>query len=419
MKKTFLFLAFLLWVSGFAQETINAMAYNLFYYPSAPPANRDLILRDILDQYQPDLFMVCELETQAGADMILNTSLANQAATFDRAIFYTDTSSSSSSLQNMVFFNTEKLVLINQQILPTNYRDISQYTFRLNTLEQDTQPIHLEVFVAHLKSSTGTANQQSRLAMVEVFTNALETITNPNTFVLFAGDFNFYTASEPAYQKIISLDNAIAMVDPINAVGSWHDNANFQHVHTQSTRVSNTGFGGGQASGASGGMDDRFDFIMMSQNFNTSADFYYVENTYKAYGNNGNCLDKDVNSPDCAGEYSLQLRDNLYWMSDHLPVVMQFETNQTFLSKPSYDKKPVFWFNSSNHEYEYIDVGINIDEINSDVKHLFVYNSLGQILQTINVNQNKNIRLDITTYPKGLYFIKSAHTTETLKFIKK
>lgn len=419
MKRTALFLAFIVCISVFAQETINAMTYNLFYFPSSLPANRELILRDILDEYQPDLFMVCELETEVGADLILNSSLANQSATFSRAVFYPDTSSSSTSLQNMVFFNTEKLVLINQQILPTDYRDISQYTFRLNTLEQDTNPIHLEVFVAHLKSSTGTANQQARLAMVEVFTNALETITNPNSYVLFTGDFNLYTSSEPAYQKIISLDNAIRMIDPINAVGSWHDNANFQYLHTQCTRVSNSGFGGGQASGASGGMDDRFDFIMMSQNFNTSADFYYVENTYKAYGNNGNCLDKDVNSPDCTGTYSLQLRDNLYWMSDHLPVVMQFETSQTFLSKPTYDKKPLFWFNSSNYNYEYIDLGINTDEINADIKYLFIYNSLGQILQTIGINQNKNIRLDISNYPKGLYFIKSDQKTETLKFIKK
>lgn len=144
-----------------------------------------------------------------------------------------------------------------------------------------------------------------------------------------------------------------------------------------------------------------------------------MENTYKAYGNNGNCLDKDVNSPDCTGTYSLQLRDNLYWMSDHLPVVMQFETSQTFLSKPTYDKKPLFWFNSSNYNYEYIDLGIKTDEINADIKYLFIYNSLGQILQTIGINQNKNIRLDISNYPKGLYFIKSDQKTETLKFIKK
>src|SRR5690606_30868090 len=204
-----------------------------------------------LDEYQPDLFMVCELETEVGADLILNTSLQN-LPNFQRAVYHKNTSSTSDFIQNMVYYNTEKLELISQEIHPTNYRDIDQYSFRLNTQEAETEPIYLEVFVTHLKSSTGTANQQARLAMVEVFTQALEDL-NPNSYVLFAGDFNLYTSSEPAYQKILSLENAIQMVDPINTPGSWNNNANFKHVHTQSTRLSNSGFGSGANAGASGG----------------------------------------------------------------------------------------------------------------------------------------------------------------------
>src|SRR5690606_2699552 len=126
---------------------------------------------------------------ESGADLILNTSLANQSDTFERAVFYSNTSSDTDFLQNMVFFNTRKLILEMQQIHQTAYRDINQYTFKLNTSESDTEPIYIEVFVAHLKSSTGTANQQARLAMVEVFADALENIITPDAHVLFAGDF--------------------------------------------------------------------------------------------------------------------------------------------------------------------------------------------------------------------------------------
>ena len=52
------------------------------------------------------------------------------------------------------------------------------------------------------------------------------------------------------------------MADPINTPGSWNNNEDFRGVHTQSTRTSSSGFGGG----AGGGLDDRFDFIMVSQN---------------------------------------------------------------------------------------------------------------------------------------------------------
>jgi endonuclease/exonuclease/phosphatase family metal-dependent hydrolase len=414
MKKLLFTLFALTSVLSFSQETINTMFYNLFRFPSSNPANREFILRDILDEYQPDLFMVCELETEAGADLILNTSLQN-FPNFQRAVYHKNTSSTSDFIQNMVYFNTEKLELISQEIHPTNYRDIDQYSFRLNTQEAETEPIYLEVFVTHLKSSTGTANQQARLAMVEVFTQALEDL-NPNSYVLFAGDFNLYTSSEPAYQKILSLENVIQMVDPINTPGSWNNNANFKHVHTQSTRLSNSGFGSGANAGASGGMDDRFDFIMMSNNFNTSSDFYYVEDTYKAYGNNGNCFDKSINSEDCSGEYSFELRDNLYWMSDHTPVVMQFETTQTFLSTPVYVQKPMMWFNSPNYGNSYIELGINPQQLNSE--NIYIYNLLGQKVRSITIGEQENILLDISGLSNGMYLIKTDSNTEVLKFIK-
>src|SRR5690606_4245177 len=145
MMKKLLFVLFAFTsVLSFSQETLNTMFYNIFRFPSSNPANRELILRDILDEYQPDLFMVCELETEVGADLILNTSLQN-LPNFQRAVYHKNTSSTSDFIQNMVFFNTEKLELISQEIHPTNYRDIDQYSFRLNTQEAETEPIYLEV----------------------------------------------------------------------------------------------------------------------------------------------------------------------------------------------------------------------------------------------------------------------------------
>lgn len=416
MKKLCTSLLFISCFYGFSQETINTMFYNIARFPSGAPANRELILREILDEYQPDLFMVCELETESGADLILNTSLSNQQNPFAKAVFQVNSSSDTDFLQNIVFYNTNKFILLGQEIHQTAYRDINQYSFKLNTTESNSDPIYLEIFVAHLKSSTGTANQQARLAMVEVFTDALENITNPNTYILFSGDFNFYTSSEPGYQKILSPDNAFQMLDPINASGSWHDNANFQYTHTQCTRVSNAGFG--FATG-SGGMDDRFDFIMMSENFNTSSEFYYVENTYKAYGNNGNCLDKNINDSTCSGEFPVELRDNLYYMSDHTPVVMQFETTQTFLKNPVFEKNPLVWFNSTNHSYDYIELGINIQEISSETKNIYIYNLFGQKVQTVSINNNSHIQLNISDFSSGLYFIRMDNSTEVLKFLKK
>lgn len=415
MKKivTGLFLSLSLCLN--AQETLNAMFYNLFKFPNALPQNRELILQSILDDYKPDLFMVCELVTENGADLILNTSLQNQVDTFARANFVADVSKPDDPIQTMVYYNTRKLTLLSQQKLVTVYRDINQYSFKVNV--DPANPIYLEVFVAHLKSSTGAANQQTRLQMVEAVTNKLQQLTLPNTFVLFAGDFNFYTATEPGYQKIIDPQNAIVLKDPVNMPGSWQDNPAFAHIHTQSTRVSSVGFGGGTNSGAGGGVDDRFDFIMMSENFINNTRFSYINGTYKAYGNNGDCLNKDVNDTASVGVYSQTLRNQLYNMSDHMPVVMQFQVNEN-LSTKEVSMKPLMWFESSNKTDSELYVGVNLDLLKSTQTTLSIYNTLGELVTSIPV-RSKSVVISIEDFASGLYFIKMSGTNSVLKFTKK
>src|SRR5690554_5325149 len=75
LKPTLLLLFFLLTLGTHAQDTIRTMMYNVLDFPSAYPANRASILKDILDEYDPDIFMVCELQNQYGAYLILNTAL--------------------------------------------------------------------------------------------------------------------------------------------------------------------------------------------------------------------------------------------------------------------------------------------------------------------------------------------------------
>lgn len=417
MKKIITTLLFCISLISYSQETLNAMFYNVFKFPNSLPQNRQLILRDILDEYQPDLFMVCELVSEQGADLILNTSLQNQVDSYARANFVADLSKPSDPLQNMVYFNTRKLTLVNQQTLPTVYRNIDHYSFELNVESND--PIYLEVFVAHLKSSTGPANRQMRFDMVEVVTQELQNLTQPNTHVLFAGDFNFYNSTEIGYQKILDPTNAIKLIDPVNSPGSWQDNASFSYLHTQSTRLSSSGFGGGANAGASGGLDDRFDFIMMSENFNTSARFSYVNGSYQAYGNNGNCLNKSVNDATCTGTYSLTLRNNLYNMSDHLPVVMQFQINEPLTTASFKKDKAFMWFESSNITDVEVTIGVDTSYFNTENNKLYIYNMLGQLVKTVSVNNQSSIAVSTENLSNGMYFIKANGSATVLKFIKK
>ena len=73
-------------------------------------------------------------------------------------------------------------------------------------------------------------------------------------------------------------DNDGRLFDPIDRIGHWHNNSSYADVHTQSTRT--TQFGGG----ANGGMDDRFDWLFVSEAIlNDSSDMYYTEGTCLLY----------------------------------------------------------------------------------------------------------------------------------------
>ena len=412
MFKKLLTLGFMLFFLGaLAQGTIKTMVYNLLEFPSAFPPNRPEILREIINEYNPDIFMVCELESEVGGSIILNTSLNDENTDYVMAPFE-PSQSGDPDHQQLIFYRRGMFTLEASEVLPTAVRDINHYTLKLSTEDQQNDPVILEVFVTHLKSSQGTVNKQLRLEMVQQFTNRLETLA-PNAFVLFGGDFNLYTQSEPAYQELLDPTNAIVMVDPIDRPGSWSNNINFQDIHTQSTRISSGPFG----AGAGGGLDDRFDFIVISENMQTDPKLKYVQDTYKAFGNNGNCYDNNINSQDCSGDFSTNLRDNLYNMSDHLPVVMEIETNKVIVLKnDDFVNQNAIFLETTLVQNE---LQIRLNSNLSQKINFQVYNILGQKLIDFSSGDSEYISIDVSSLSQGLYYLKSNLSAfQTFKFLK-
>jgi len=414
-KKSSILIVFMIFLSFqiYAQETINTMFYNLLDFPEAPPSNRADILKAIIDDYQPDLFMVCELQSEAGANTILNTSLVTQDNRYMRANFIPNQSSSFTGLQQLVFYNSKKLILDDLTVITTSIRDINHYIFKLNTPDVAINPIYLDVFVVHLKSSQGIDNETLRLQMVVEFTDFLSSIPTDH-FVLFAGDLNLYTSTESAYQELLDPSNSIVLKDPIDRLGGWHNNFSFQDIHTQSTRTSNAGFNN---HGAGGGLDDRFDFILISENLQTSATLHYVENSYKAYGNNANCFNDNINDTSCAGTaYSQSIRDNLYNMSDHLPVIMQLQTDQVLNLSDNLQSNNYIHFKNGNVISDVIVLEIDASILTNKIH---IYNSIGQKIKTSIVNKTITT-IDATNLSSGIYYIvlQNSFNANPLKIIK-
>ncbi len=202
------------------------------------------------------------------------------------------------------------------------------------------------------------------------------------------------------------------MVDPIHQEGSWHVNGVYKSIHTQSPLTSNSQFaasyGNGGSDGVTGGLDDRFDFIMIDEDMQTSTDLHYVTGTYSAFGNNGNCYNDNIDDTDCAGFYSQQTRDNLANMSDHLPVVMELETSSAFLGN-SLVTTPQFMFGNVVSDVLAIK--------NVSASDYAIYNNLGQKVLSGKLDANAITRIAISSLSNGVYILKMANA-KPLKFIK-
>ena len=422
-----MFLLFNLLVSvNFAQTRIKAMMYNVLNYSDSEVSrNKTPFLSTILDEVEPDLLMVCEMVDEIGSDYLFENAIIPYNENFQKAPFE-ENQSGNYSLQQMVYYNSKKLILEETRVITADTRDINQYTFKINTENALSNPIRMEVFVTHLKASTGSSNRQRRLNSIQSFVSYTNNIAD-DSYVLFAGDLNFYTSNEEGYQHLIDDRNPIVMIDPIdrptpnfpddgvdyyenyNSTYFWN-NSSFRDIHSQSTRTSNNGLI--DDSGSTGGLDDRFDFIMMSENFNMSTDLYYINDSYQVIGNNGNCYNSFINNPNCSGGYSQTLRDALIEFSDHLPVVMEMETPENTLSTNQISEINFIGSNIIEDYLKIISPG--------DMNNLKIYSITGQL---IDVKLTKNtgidtIIIDVKHISKGIYYLSHQKLKKPLKFIK-
>ena len=395
-----------------SQGNYKLMFYNVLNYPIQEPANRIQYLQTILDDYRPDIFMICELNNEEGADNILNI-MKEINDDYERADFELNSSDNSignsNNFQNLIFFNSSKFTLEEQFIIPSIYRDFNHYRLKSTTNTEEIDSVFIEVLVGHLKASSGETNEQLRLTMVNDLLDYVNTMPSDSNIV-FGGDLNVYTFNEPAFQELIDTSNNIVFADPANRLGNWHNNSSFIDMFTQSTRTQ-SGLGG-----ASGGFDDRFDFVLTSSNMLTNSDIYYVDNSYEVYGNNANfnCYNQSINSSNCDGDdYNQIIRNALYNMSDHLPVTLELQLNETLNNKDVSDDIG-FQIMGPNLISEQLNVKITTNQ----AQFLVIYNTLGQVVTTLKIDQLGVAIIDVSKLSSGIYYLTSkTNLSSILKFI--
>ncbi|MBT8385788.1 MAG: T9SS type A sorting domain-containing protein [Ignavibacteria bacterium] len=369
------------------RETVRIATYNILNYPDSY-TQRNASFITVINEIQPDILVVQEITSLFAVNTFQSEVLG--------AKFVAGDFINGDDTDNAIFFKDSVFTFISTVAIPTAVRDISQFTL-VHNFSGDT----LIIYSVHLKASQGSTNEQKRLAEVTILRNVTDNLPVGTNFMVI-GDFNIYYANEPAYQKLINQSTPGYILDTQPA-GNWHNNVSYASIHTQSTMTtSNWG-------GSTGGMDDRFDMILLSQAVNDTGGITYIDNSYVSFGNDGQHFNKAINEPPFI-IITQQVANALNNSSDHLPVYADFDfgiisdveiivsDEMNYLLQQNYPNP----FNPSTT------IKFSIPE-KGNVK-LMVYNILGEEIEIL-LNEVKEAGVHTINYnaqdlTSGIYFYK-------------
>ncbi|MEW5845178.1 MAG: T9SS type A sorting domain-containing protein [Bacteroidota bacterium] len=401
-------------------DTITVMQYNLMYYDKVySDCNttnnnvdaKDGYLRTILNYVKPDILTVNEVNDAISSVERIKTNTLNYGGEtrYKRANF------SGSFLVNMIYYNSEKIELKSQEAIPTSPRETNVYKLYLKTpglVNGDT--VFLYHFVTHLKAGSYDSDAQQRAAAASAIMSYIASKDIKGNIIL-SGDMNLYNASEGAFVAFTTPTGSsnFRFYDPLNAIGNWHADYSYRYFHTQSTRtVANEGCF------STGGLDDRFDFILASSDILSGSrgiKFY----SYKTLGQDGNRFNESITSPTNTS-VPPDLANALYSMSDHLPVIMKvtYSPGSTLVKT---EKNPInILFN--NPVYNTLTLQVFENE-NVTIVSVNIFNILGNFILSVKPQSlDQKVDIDLSGIPSGVLLVEvklNDGRQRTLKIIKK
>ncbi len=420
-----LFLTVLLsafFVTAVAKETILVMNYNLLFYgyytSFCTPDNNNVedkaeYLHTIINHFRPDIFTVNELgKYEETADHLLENALNVGDIDFYERAGYTNTANS--SLVNMLYFNKNKFGMVSQAVPSNVIRDINLYKlyYKSEDLEYTQDTTFVVCVVAHLKAGSSSSDQELRRVMVNNVMAYLDHF-NYEGNVMFMGDFNVNSSFEESYQLMIDYPENpdIRFNDPIDKPGQWWNNPDMAMHHTQSTR---TGY---HPCFVTGGMDDRYDFILVSNDMLTGySGLKYVEDSYMAVGQDGLRFNQSLVDPPNFSQPP-EIISAMYNFSDHLPVILELEVTENLSSDNCNNIETINYLYFNNIAKEYLEIFYNFELLlNSKIR---IVDILGNELKTTNLSGSPQI-INLCGFAPGLYFLvlEEGKSRKTYKFLK-
>lgn len=294
------------------------VTWNLLNYNGGAPSGRLNAYRRVMNHLNADVIVAQEVQQLGSAqhflDNVLNASNGPGGYVLGDFIDGPNT-------DNALFYRTDKIEETGDHItLATSPRWTDRWQLRL-VENQIGQVFYL--YASHFKADSGDevqdeADRAAAAALIRADTDALPV----DTQFMLVGDLNLKDNGEQAWLELVSVNPGSGLfIDPLGpaASGNWNNNCLFSAIHTQSTHNDNAGAPGGAAGG---GLDDRFDFMLVSDALLDGQYLRYQNSSYQAFGNDGNHCNADINDPPVIPE-GVYIADALHTASDHLPVYLE------------------------------------------------------------------------------------------------
>ncbi len=236
---------------------------------------------------------------------------------------------------NAFFYRTGMVTFLGQTVVsvgsgaPNHPRDINRYDVR--PIGYDSDEAVVAIYSVHMKAGSGSTDQARRLVEARAVRDDAETLPEGWSFII-GGDFNIQSSNQSAYQELIGVqaNNDGRFHDPISTPGSWQNNGAYRYIHTQ------------DPTGA-GGMDDRYDQLLVSTSLTDSEGLSYIgafgapystttwndpNHSYRCWGNDGTSYNValTVAGNTMVGPTIAQaLKDSTGGQAGHLPVMLDLQ----------------------------------------------------------------------------------------------
>ncbi len=238
---------------------------------------------------------------------------------------------STGSGRPMAVYNSATITLISQALVGV----ISSTGQPRQTLRYQFRPVGYDstadfyVYNSHFKAVDDSSSAARRAVEAQAIRTNSDALGS-NVNLIYAGDLNLYAASETAFQTLTAPGNGQAF-DPIDQIGTWSDNSAFKAYQTQSPATTEAYPGQVTA-----GMDDRFDFQLVSGEWLDGRGLDYIAGSYWAFGNTGtHRMNAAITTGSAAAlqaflpgytvAQSGTILTYLSQVADHLPVVADYQ----------------------------------------------------------------------------------------------